>query len=82
VTRKDAGEIDSEAAIWIVRFDNAAGDLTELLGDFQRWAAEDPRHYGAFVRAGAMWQLLDKARLPETARKSRKRRSPPGPAQH
>lgn len=57
----ESARIDDAAAEWAARADAGALDpaQTEALED---WLAADPRHLGAFARAGAVLSHFDKAR--------------------
>jgi len=58
---ENGNAIDAEAARWISRLD--AGELPlEQRAALEGWLAQDSRHRGAFLRAQAAWQLLDRAR--------------------
>jgi transmembrane sensor len=58
---------DAQAAAWVARLDRSGTDESDH-PELQRWLAEDGRHRGAFVRARAMWQMLDgEASAPERA---------------
>lgn len=52
-----ANAIDARAAEWLVRLD-AGGNRTEA--ELEAWLAEDSRHRGAFLRAQAAWNGLDR----------------------
>ncbi|MEZ5938214.1 MAG: FecR domain-containing protein [Hyphomonadaceae bacterium] len=56
--RKSAEEIEREAAEWVVRVDSDPALAPQL----EIWAAEDPRHAGAYYRALSAWRLADRGR--------------------
>jgi transmembrane sensor len=64
VNRKGATDIDDEAAEWVVRLDANPPGGQDILHDFERWMAEDPRNRGAYVRAQAAWFLLEHGAAP------------------
>ena len=57
-TRAAENPTDVKAAAWVARLDRSGTDESDH-PELQRWLAEDGRHRGAFVRARAMWQMLD-----------------------
>ncbi|MBU6297543.1 MAG: FecR domain-containing protein [Alphaproteobacteria bacterium] len=62
---KDVGpaeQIEEAAYAWIAKLDRE-GAGAELEAELQAWLSQDPRHRGAFLRAQAMWQKLDRASL-------------------
>ena len=55
-----AEEIDDAAFAWVARLDRL--DLTsDLQAELEHWLAVDTRRQGAFLRAQAIWQSLDRA---------------------
>lgn len=55
-----AEQIADSATEWVSRLD-AAGNEAHLQARFREWVSGDPRRQGAFLRAQAAWQLLDRA---------------------
>ncbi len=55
-----AEQIDEAAYAWIAKLDRE-GTSPELEAELQFWLAADERHRGAFLRAEAIWQKLDRA---------------------
>ncbi len=51
--------IDAAAAAWVARLDREGGAPEERQA-FEQWLGEDSRHYGAYVRAQAIWTSLDR----------------------
>jgi transmembrane sensor len=56
-----AAEIDALAASWVARADRGALSAEEQR-QLDAWLEQDGRHLGAYVRAEASWQALDRAR--------------------
>jgi transmembrane sensor len=59
--REKAEEIEAEAARWVWRLDRD-GRTPELEARLEAWLAQDARRRGAFMKAEAVWTLLDRAR--------------------
>jgi transmembrane sensor len=59
--REKAEEIEAEAARWVWRLDRD-GRTPELEAQLEAWLAQDERRRGAFLKADAVWSLLDRAR--------------------
>ncbi|WP_454718914.1 FecR family protein [Caulobacter segnis] len=57
VERESAADIEADAARWVVRVDRDPGVRAEL----EAWLAGDRRRMGAYARAEAGWQHLDRA---------------------
>lgn len=58
---RSSAEIDDAAAEWAARADTGALEPHEAQA-LDAWLAEDPRHLGAYARAGAVLAHFDKAR--------------------
>ena len=58
--REPADAINARAMIWVARLDRQ-GLEPEAVPGLQAWLAEDPRRQGAFLRAQAAWQAMDRA---------------------
>ncbi|HWT51122.1 MAG TPA: DUF4880 domain-containing protein, partial [Caulobacter sp.] len=57
--RERADDIEAAATRWIWRMDRE-GRSPELDADLEAWLAGDPRRRGAFLKAEAVWTLLDR----------------------
>jgi transmembrane sensor len=57
--KRPQNPIDAAAADWVARLDRGVEAPAEREA-FERWLAADQRHYGAYVRAQAMWTRLDR----------------------
>lgn len=71
--RERADDIEAAATRWIWRMDRE-GRSPELDADLETWLAGDPRRRGAFLKAEAVWTLLDRTRgepLPSAPRRRR-----------
>lgn len=55
-----ANQIDEAAFVWIAKLDREANPAA-LEAELEAWLAADARHRGAFLRAQALWQRLDRA---------------------
>lgn len=55
-----ANQIDEAAFAWSAKLDRE-GSSVALEAELEAWLAEDARHRGAFLRAQALWQRLDRA---------------------
>lgn len=60
--RQSAGEIETEAARWVMRLDRE-GRTSALEAELEQWLAGDVRRRGAFLQAEAAWLRLDRAHL-------------------
>lgn len=58
--RRHSTSIDEIAARWVARCDRAALSATETAA-LEAWLAEDPRHFGAYARASAIFVRFDRA---------------------
>ncbi|MEG1452273.1 FecR family protein [Brevundimonas sp.] len=58
--RETAETIEETALRWVARLDREGQTVSER-PDLQVWLAEDTRHRGAFMRAMAVWQHLQRA---------------------
>ncbi len=61
--REKAEDIEAEAARWVWRLDRD-GRTPELEAQLETWLAGDTRRLGTFLKAEAVWGLLDRARDP------------------
>ena len=59
--REKAEDIEAEAARWVWRLDRD-GRTPEMEAKLEAWLAQDERRRGAFMKAEAVWTLLDRAR--------------------
>ena len=59
--REKAEDIEAQAARWVWRLDRD-GHTPELEAELEAWLAQDARRRGAFMKAEAVWTLLDRAR--------------------
>jgi transmembrane sensor len=60
--RESAADIEADAARWVVRVDRD-GDDPGVRAELEAWLAGDRRRVGAYARAEAGWQHLDRAQL-------------------
>lgn len=58
--RANADAINTRALTWVVQLDRQ-GLAPEAAPELQDWLDQDPRHQGAFLRAQAAWQSMDRA---------------------
>lgn len=64
--RETAEAINEQAMQWIARLDRDGRDV-RLRAELDAWLAGDTRRQGAFLRAEAAWNLLDRASILEPA---------------
>lgn len=60
--RETAENIEEKALSWVARLDRMGSDAPEP-PELRLWLHEDPRHMGAFMRAAAAWQHLERATI-------------------
>lgn len=58
--RETAEAIEARAVEWLARID-AAGDDEGVQAELRHWLEADERRRGAYFRASAAWQMLDRA---------------------
>ncbi len=75
--RQSAGEIETEAARWVMRLDRE-GRTDALEAELEAWLAGDVRRRGAFLQAEAAWLRLDRAHLLGSQAAPSRRRRPRG----
>lgn len=75
-----AKSINDAAAQWVARIDRAPDDA-DLEAALANWLAGDERRRGAYFRARAAWEMLDRASVLKTGRiESKQEEAPPGNA--